>query len=189
MDGLVINGLAMNHRILSRLLLLSLLILHTPIASSAQSQWTEEGLLLSNEYAWNIFIEPDNEGGVWILYDNYVVSIDDVRPKLQHLDADGNKLLGPEGIFVCADTMIAGWSLGLNCLPDNGVAVAYSWFRFDLDPSTSEIYGQRISAAGERLLDSNGVQLTFTNTQMYKGNSNHSSVCGDGSDGMWVVCT
>ena len=163
------------------ILILSLLCISTPL----HAQWSEEGLLLTNLGIGNIFFEPDESAGVWIFYEDYILG--NPRPKIQHVDASGNKLFGPEGMFVLEDTLTYGYIYGVQPVPGGDAIVVY-----DVWPESSgnsDVHTQRFTYTGSRLYSEPGVQITAQDWDVYRGFFNGSNVCGDGTDGIWVFYT
>jgi len=147
------------------------------------AQWSETGLRLSEFSMSDNYFEPDNSGGVWILYENH--SMSSPRPKVQHIDSNGYKLLGPEGMFVMEDTLAKGYIYGIQPLPDGGAIAIYDYWT--ADGTLDQVWAQRFSSTGERQFDSAGVKITNATWDVYRGFENGSNVCGDGTDGVWAV--
>jgi len=140
--------------------------------------------LLTHLETSRIYFAPDSSGGIWILYEDYVLLSN--RPKIQHVDAAGNKLLGPEGMFVMNDTLSFGYVHGLQPLPNGDVMAVYD--RWGDDNGTNYLYGQRFQPDGQPLFDAPGAQITTDHTwDVYCGFTGSTNVCGDGSDGVWCV--
>jgi len=145
------------------------------------AEWPEAGVQLTNRNIQTTYYEPDSSGGIWVIYEDYEFL--SPRPMVQHIDAEGNKLLGPEGMFILEDTTAFGYIYGIQPLSDGGAFAVYDIYE------ENYVHAQRFSATGEKLLDEESTKVsTNDDFSAFRGFIT-SNVCGDGADGFWVVFT
>jgi hypothetical protein len=92
---------------------------------------------------------PDGAGGVWIAWHDgrfFGARQNDIY--LQRLDADGVALLDPDGLPIATG---AGMEDQPTLCPDGAGGVFVVWQDKNTDPIFYDLFGQRVSATGDRL--------------------------------------
>lgn len=94
-------------------------------------------------------ITEDGNGGAFVTWSHAFFGTDEIR--IQHLDHNGNLLLGPQGLAVSNNTMTHYSSRIINT-GNNTCIIAYE--------QQGNLFMQRISAAGTKMWGVNDVQIT-----------------------------
>lgn len=136
--------------------------------------WQENGIPVSTS--------PSDETGVRIISDGGTGAIvawtsNDVYA--QRVDSSGNLLWDTSGVVVCSEI---GNQWGVELTPDGSGGTIITWIDERLGILNADIYAQRVSADGDLLWQSNGVQLTNA-----IGNQTMPVIVPDDSGGAFIV--
>ncbi len=148
-------------------------------AAPLHAQWGYNGLeipILVN----TVDVVPGPDNSVWVLQGqiagpSYSISY------LQRYDEDGYPLFEQPGIRATVDNYMSD-PQGILPTSDGGVLVGFMSYQ-DEDYGNC-IYGQRLSADGERLWGPNGAPVVLTELNA-DTDPNYPTICSDGADGFW----
>ncbi len=173
----------MSYHVLKMAAVQVLFITMLAIAVPMHAQWSAEGVPVEPDgdiATWKLL--PDNEGGVWVIW-NMPFGLD-YSTRVQHFDLDGYPSFQEGGIDVF--DMVgdpSGACLGAVLDDEGNLLVAVSNYNIALAWMN---YAQKISPDGELLWAPHG-QLLSPNTNQYNINVGLEFACTDSANGMFVL--
>ncbi|MEO5619237.1 MAG: FlgD immunoglobulin-like domain containing protein [Candidatus Eisenbacteria bacterium] len=99
----------------------------------------------------------DGEGGCIIAWEDYRAGITDADLYAQRLNASGTKLWANDGAPIC---VMSGGQFHDDLISDGLGGAILVWGDERVDPTTSDLYAQRLSATGSALWTANGAAVS-----------------------------
>jgi len=126
------------------------------VSASGTPLWTANGVALctavNDQYAPTI--ASDGAGGAIVAWDDYRTGISDIYGR--RVDAAGTPLWTANGVPLCA---AANGQDGSAITSDGAGGAIVTWYDSRTNPSTADIYAQRVGAAGAPQWTTNGVAV------------------------------
>ena len=161
-----------------RLFFCSIALLNTIHPTPTLAEWRLDGVPVSTAYSWQTAnrIVSDGAGGAIVLWMDFR-SLTTYDLYAQRIDASGAPMWLADGVAIC---VAGGDQTSLKVIADGLGGAIISWN--DYRSGTSDIYAQRINAAGVVQWTANGLAIcTATNTQT------NSTLVTDGAGGAIVA--
>ncbi len=148
------------------------------IDGNGDPDWTSNGVLLCGATAtqWETEIVADGSGGAIVIWKDYRSGASyDIYA--QRIDANGNALWTADGVPIC---QASNSQIEYRIISDGAYGAIISWQ--DFRGAESDIYAQRINAAGTVQWDSDGTLVCGAT-----GYQQYSRICTDGAGGA-IIC-
>ena len=145
-----------------RLFLCSIVLLNTIHPTPTRADWRLDGVPVSTAYSWQTAnrIVSDGAGGAIVVWMDFR-SLTNYDLYAQRIDASGAPMWLADGVAIC---VASGDQTSLKVIADGLGGAIISWN--DYRSGTSDIYAQRINAAGAVQWTANGLAIcTAANTQ------------------------
>ena len=162
---------------------ITILIFAIPI----QAQWSEDGVLVQSNYnVWDYGIVPDNEGGVWVAWEEIIDGGANAITRVQRFDSDGYPYFEGLGLSAIHDSLgESGFFMGAMPTDEGGVMVVFVNETIHHD-SLELIRAQKFSTAGERLFGPAGRLVSSRNIPHFKYHWMIPRAISDGQGGLWA---
>ena len=128
------------------------------IGTNGAKMWGADGVLASN-VAWTQefpSLLPDGAGGVFVTYEEYCDGCDDWDIYAQHIGSDGQLLWQVGGVPICTET---DHQFDSRIESDGSGGAVIVWTDYRRGDYRSDLYAQRIDAAGTRQWAEDGVPV------------------------------
>jgi len=115
----------------------------------------------SDTEIWPSGVINDGNGGVFIEYYEYNISLEQGDVYVQHIDSNGNRLMNPGGVKVVGN---GHRMIGYDLISDGGSGIIIAWVEDQYDYPNgvfqySEAFVQKFSSTGTPQWQSGGIQL------------------------------